>query len=427
MYFKLLIVKYFLELKFQKWLYRSSLPALRSKRWLSFQRALVAAPFYADLAGKGADLPAYPLMDKKAFMTNFDTINTVGINRLEAETLAVTAEESRDFSATLRGITIGLSSGTSGNRGIFLASEQERARWVAGVLDRVIGWSFKRRSVAFFLRANSKLYASAGSRLLRFGFFDLLQPVEDHVIRLNQFKPDILVAQPSLLLALAAAIEMGRLTISPRKVISVAEVLYPEDRMILERVFGQKIHEVYQCTEGFLAASCAYGTLHFNEDFIVVERKYLDASRKRYHPVITDLLRTSQPVVRYELNDIIHPRSTPCPCGSTALAIGSIEGRSDDILPFRDKDGKDRRLFPDFFRRAIIGADAEISDYELVRKEEGILELFVAGTDQTYQKAEAAIIALLRGQGITEVVVVRQPVKPRRPGEKQRRIRNEKY
>ena len=42
--------------------------------------------------------------------------------------------------------------------------------------------------------------------------------------------------------------------------------------------------------------------LHLNEDIIFVEKQYLDG--RRFYPVITDFKRTSQPVYRYQLNDI---------------------------------------------------------------------------------------------------------------------------
>lgn len=32
------------------------------------------------------------------------------------------------------------------------------------------------------------------------------------------------------------------------------------------------VGEVYQATEGFLAASCAHGTLHLNEEFCISNR-----------------------------------------------------------------------------------------------------------------------------------------------------------
>ena len=98
-------------------------------------------------------------------------------------------------------------------------------------------------------------------------------------------------------------------TIKPQKVISVAEVLTPEDKAYLSNIFKQTIQQVYQCTEGFLASSCEHGTLHFNEDFLIIEKKYIDHEQSRFHPIITDLRRRSQPIIRYELNDYYSRKS----------------------------------------------------------------------------------------------------------------------
>ena len=84
------------------------------------------------------DIKAYPKIDKEFMMRNFDKLNTVNINRTEAEQFAVKAEKERNFVPKLRGITIGLSSGTSGKRGIFLVSEAERIRWAGYILARLL-------------------------------------------------------------------------------------------------------------------------------------------------------------------------------------------------------------------------------------------------------------------------------------------------
>ena len=82
-------------------------------------------------------------------------------------------------------------------------------------------------ALAFFLRANSNLYTSVRSRLIRFEYFDLLDPLPGHVARLNSWQPTILVGPPSLLALLAQAADAGRLSIAPRKVVAVGEVLDP--------------------------------------------------------------------------------------------------------------------------------------------------------------------------------------------------------
>jgi putative adenylate-forming enzyme len=422
MYFKLKIISNLIGLRLSKSRYRKKVSSLQERRWLKLQGTLLQSPFYKDLASKKTPLKDYPLMNKANFMENFNTINTKQIDREEAFGISIKAEMERDFSPMINGITIGLSSGTSGNRGIFLASESERAQWVACVLDRVIGFSLKKRSVAFFLRANSNLYDSVKSKLLQFEFFDLLAPLTSQMNRLNSLNPTILVAQPSLLLELAKKKLNGELNINPLKIISVAEVLYPEDKETLEQVFNQKIHQVYQCTEGMLAATCKHGTLHFNEDFLVIEKNYIDNEETRFHPVITDLVRTSQPVIRYELNDIIHEMKN-CPCGSAYTSIEKIEGRSDDVLCFQSND-QEIIIFPDFFRRAIITSSDTIHDYTLVQSNLNQLELYV-DDKRAFSTAETAITQLLESYGIRNVAIRNVNSRHHEKGDKLRRIRND--
>lgn len=412
------------ELKRMKKRYRSNLKGLQAYRWKQFQSTLIASPFYADLAKQNAHLSDYPIMNKQSFMEHFDAINTHGIAKENAYETAIQAELSRDFSPMIGDVTVGLSSGTSGNRGIFLATEVERAQWVACVLDRVIGFTLRKRSVAFFLRANSNLYDSVKSNVLKFEFFDLFNDLSSHVSRLNTLQPTLLVAQPSMLLELAQEIEKGTLSIRPEKVISVAEVLYPEDKKYLEHVFGQLIHQVYQCTEGFLASTCSEGVLHFHEDFLIIEKKYLDETQTRFHPIITDLKRSSQPIVRYELNDIIHELPN-CPCGLQTTAIAKIEGRSDDVLLFENETGSPVKIFPDFFRRAIIMADDRIVDYVLIQRSKTVLELFVNGDQEQFERAKKGIETLLQHYAVAGVDIQRMNSHPHEKGNKLRRIKNE--
>ena len=413
-----------IALRFYRKFYRANLFRLQSRRWKKLNRTLLLSPFYKDLALKGTQIEKYPIINKSIFMENFDLINTRGVKRDEAFDVAIKAETSRDFSPMIDDVTIGLSSGTSGNRGVFLATEEERAQWVACVLDRVIGFSLKKRTVAFFLRANSNLYDSVKSNVLQFEFFDLLGPLDAHIGRLNVLNPNLLVAQPSLLTELAKKKEEGELKISPKKIISVAEVLYPEDRVYLESIFGQRIHQVYQCTEGFLAATCAHGTLHFNEDFLIIEKKYIDETNMRFHPVITDLLRTTQPVIRYELNDIVHEKKD-CPCGSSMIGIDKIEGRSDDVLIFESTGNEIIKIFPDFFRRAIIMSNGSIKDYALVQSDRKELSLYIDGTREIFEQAKNAIRFLLKESGITDLEIIRSETSLNEKGNKLRRIRND--
>ncbi len=297
-------------------------------------------------------------------MENFDTINTKGILKEQALSTALRAEQEREFSSQIQNITIGLSTGTSGKRGIFMVAETERAQWAAMVMHRVVKpVLFKKQKVAFFLRANSNLYTSVQSLFFEFRYFDIFQPIETLARELEVFQPHVLAAQPSVLVHLAEFKKEGTLSIQPEKIISFAEVLYPEDKKFILSVFHSKFSEVYQCTEGFLGVTCAHGTMHLNEDIVMIEKQYLD--ERRFHPVITDFTRSTQPVVRYVLNDVLAESAVACPCGSCFTSLERIEGRENDCLLFLDTQGKQILVYPDLIARLIARATDEFRNYKI--------------------------------------------------------------
>ena len=405
---------------------RAALERVRERHAKAWRKRLRKSVFYAPY--QDAPLEDFPVVNKAVFMENFDAINVAGITKEEAFRVALQAEESRDFSPAIGDVTVGLSSGTSGNKGIFLANAYERAQWVATVLDRIIGWSWKHRKVAFFLRANSNLYESVKSRLLTFEFFDILKPMDTHTQRIAQYQPDILVAQPSVLRDLVVEMKKQGVAPSVSRVISVAEVLDPEDQIQFSEFFGVRVEQVYQCTEGFLAHTCEAGNLHFNEDWLMIEKKYLDETREQFHPVITDYLRRTQPVVRYELNDIIVP-GPPCPCGLTSMTIARIEGRSDDVFRLTNAQGETITVYPDFLRRAVIGASDQITDYRVSQISAQEVTYFLeveSGTniEQVKSQVEAALKGLFNRLSLDFVEIRYTTENPRIPGAKRIRIHN---
>ncbi len=308
-------------------------------------------------------------LGKQEMMENFDRLNTRGISREQALSVAVEAERSRDFSPTIAGVTVGLSSGTSGSRGIFMASPWEQWMYAGTALAKILPGFWRRKNrVAFFLRANNNLYTAVRSRVLQFEYFDLLRATPEHVGRLNEVQPTLLIAPPSLLRQLAELKDKGELKISPGKIISVAEVLDPQDEKFIADSFGRKIHQIYQATEGFLAATCELGVLHLNEDLMIVEKDWLDREQGKFQPIITDFSRKSQPIVRYRLNDVLTLKKETCACGSPMTALRYIEGRADDVFELPSVTGAGVvTVFPDFIRRAVLFASDRIVDFRVTQ------------------------------------------------------------
>lgn len=361
---------------------RDALVSWQNKQVQNFlQEILPKSPFYRKYY-HGLDITDwqnFPTIDKSVMMAEFDELNTVGIKKAEALQIAIASEKSRNFASTLRGFTIGMSSGTSGNRGLFIVSQKEQQAWAGAILAKALPQSIlKPQRVAFFLRANSNLYETVKRQRIQFEYFDLFDSIENHIERLNKYLPTILVAPPSMLRFLASAQKMGYLNVAPQKIISVAEVLDPLDELYIKTAYPQIIHQIYQCTEGFLAHTCDYGTLHLNEDILVIQKEYIDEQAGRFMPIITDFNRRTQPIIRYCLNDILTERKTQCPCGSIYTAIENIEGRCDDIFYLSHKyEQKLIPIFPDFIRRAIMIASSEIQEYIVVQKKTSTIAVYL--------------------------------------------------
>lgn len=320
------------------------------------------------------NIATWPVMNKAIMMAHFDTMNTVRLDKTTALERAVASEKSRNFSKQYAHVSVGLSSGTSGHRGMFVVSDSEREEWAGTVLAKTLppGRIFGHR-VAFFLRADNSLYQTVASPVLAFEYFDIYKNMQLHIARLQHFQPTILVAPPSVLIVIAEAIGRGELSISLDKVISVAEVLEPSDERHFKKTFKQKIiHQVYQCTEGFLGSTCNYGTLHLNEDAILFEKEYID--KKRFIPIVTDFKRRSQPVIRYRLNDVLVEKSTACRCGSIMTAIKRIEGREGDVFYFKTRSGGAVKVFSDMISRCMIYASG-FNEFRVVQTDYATLEV----------------------------------------------------
>ena len=379
MKFKLKIIFYWLKIiMLPRFDSRLAIERHQAKKLKHFARnVLSTSKYYNRFVQNGKfDLSIVPLISKTAFMASFNEINTQGILLDEALHIAIESERSRDFKSEINGITIGLSTGTSGKRGVFLVSENERAMWVALVMSRVIKPQiFKRQKIAFFLRANSNLYNAVESSLFEFKYFDIFKPMQELLQELNAYQPDIIGSQPSVLMDIAEAQKKQAIFIQPIQIISFAEVLHESDKIELKHVFHSKLTEVYQCTEGFLGVTCAHGTMHLNEDFIHFDKEWIDDAL--FYPIITDFSRHSQPVVKYRLNDILKIKKEVCICGSKLLALEKIMGREDDVLIFSGI-----KIYPDLIARRIALKTDAFTKYTITQTGKMMLTIGIS-CDQT--------------------------------------------
>ena len=416
------------------WLARGNFRRLRGAALADYQdrraQLIVAfarrhSPFYSSHYSDTAthDWRLLPSIDKAVMMENFSSLNTRHISVNAAMATALAAEKSGDFSPRVEGLTVGLSSGTSGNRGLFLISEEEQARWVGTVLARVVPRiGLQGLHITLFSMSGSNLYRRLRRGWLRFEHFNLATSIDEAVVHLNMIPPDVLVAPPSYLHALSQRKFAGELRASPKRLISVAEVLESHVEVQLRERFACEVHQIYQCTEGLIGISCKAGRLHLQEDLVVVQTEPVDAvgDSVRITPVITDLWRRVQPIIRYRLNDIlILAAPHECVCGSSFRVIEQIEGRVDDICHFQTADGFERLVFPATLRKMVLVSSPDILDYEAIQERDSHLRVRLdiepnVDFHGVSLLVRQAIEAGLKEQGVGAVQLEIEQGKPRR-------------
>ncbi len=333
------------------------------------------SPYYQSCvdAKDKCNLEAYPVINKATMMKHFDEMNTVGLSKDVVMNYAIQAERLGSSEGLFEGeYTVGLSTGTSGNRGLFVATEKERLEWVSCLLARVFPQPiFNYNRVALFLRTNSSLYEESASSGIKFKYFSLSSNFDHQLSSLVAFCPHVLIAPGSILAEIARFPEIVN-QLKVKKVIAVAEVLPDQLADQLEGIFGQKIHQIYQATEGFLAHSCRDGYLHLNEDIQHVEREWVDEKQGLFNPIITDFRRRTQPIIRYRLDDVLELAQINCSCSSPFTKLKSIAGRLNDTVWWRSVDSNERALVhPDLLCRIMIHA-SDTHEYRIVQRAGGM-------------------------------------------------------
>jgi hypothetical protein len=144
---------------------------------------------------------------------------------------------------------------------------------------------------------------------------------------------------------LAEEQQAGRLQVTPRMLVTIAELRTPEMTRRLADAFGVQPFNAYGTTEGLWGSECEHHQgIHLFEDATLVENVDADG-----HPVpagqpgarllVTNLHNLVQPLLRLEVTDLVTLDPDPCPCGRTLVRASAIHGRSDDVLSLAARDG----------------------------------------------------------------------------------------
>jgi len=229
-------------------------------------------------------------------------------------------------------------------------------------------------------------------------------PTEQRARYIDAYRPTVLTCTPSYGLFLAES--MRRLGLDPaassiRLVIAGGEqgACIQATKRRLERAWGATALDVfggaevamaplgYQCGRDAARHRPPYSP-HLMEDCYAVE--IVDpttgepmAEGGRGITVISNLFSEAQPILRFEMADLMEVTSDPCPCGRThRRAIGGVLGREDDLLKVRG-----RAVYPSEFEAAIRSLQEAGDEFEVV------IDRPDGGLDEVLVRVEAATAA----------------------------------
>jgi phenylacetate-coenzyme A ligase PaaK-like adenylate-forming protein len=199
---------------------------------------------------------------------------------------------------------------------------------------------------------------------------------DDMIERLAEFRPTHLTAYASMLHDIARQIEAGRLSLPDlEQVVNISERLMPQAREHYKRVFGTPVLDNYSMGEClFLANGCpTSGGMHLNADWAILE--VVDENNEPVPPgvkgakvLVTNLANDVQPIIRYEIGDIVTMANKLCGCGSNMPLIDHIEGRDSEVLYVQTDKGM-RRLQPMVLEIALIHM-LHLREYQLIQDED---------------------------------------------------------
>jgi phenylacetate-CoA ligase len=165
----------------------------------------------------------------------------------------------------------------------------------------------------------------------------VLQSADRVAERLVAFRPDIVYGLPSALLEAARCLSATGTTPSVMAVFTSGELLDGGTRRLLREQFSAPVHDVYGTSETKeVAWECVAGGMHVNQDVTCVE--ILDEQGipvpdgVEGEIVLTLLVNSAMPLVRYRTGDRGSLQSGGCSCGLALRRLGLVTGREADVL-----------------------------------------------------------------------------------------------
>ncbi|QQG64701.1 phenylacetate--CoA ligase family protein [Desulfobulbus oligotrophicus] len=163
--------------------------------------------------------------------------------------------------------------------------------------------------------------------------------VRSFVSQWHRMKPTLLFGHAHSLYLLACYLKkLNIIGLQPKGIISSSMMLIPSERQVIEETFGVRVIDRYGCEEvSLIACECErHEGMHLNIDHLFIEFIGEDgqpaAAGEPGKIVVTDLINTAMPFIRYQVEDVGIPTDRRCSCGRGLPLMEGLAGRVADFL-----------------------------------------------------------------------------------------------
>jgi phenylacetate-coenzyme A ligase PaaK-like adenylate-forming protein len=309
-------------------------------------------------------------------------------------------------------------SGSSGTIGLFVYGPGDWDILMAMVLARVTRTriNFRRKIRMAYIGATDGNYAGislaghAPRFLYRFLPLHINSPIEEIVSKIQDFQPDSISGYSSGAYILAKEQIAGRLNISPKKIVCSADHITTKIRETIRNAFGVDPIAFYAASESIaMAAECAtHQGFHLFDDWHVFQ--LVDKDRNPVpagnpgRVILSNLYNYTQPLIRYEMNDVLVLNDEPCACSWVSPTIRSIGGRQENFLWFEKPDGTKDFIHPLVMVEFMVLGLRKIQVVQPERNRLVLRSVLRGDPDEACRRIRRRMLEVLQSKNLEDVV-----------------------
>jgi len=225
---------------------------------------------------------------------------------------------------------------------------------------------------------------------------------ERFITESKMYNPSFISGYPSVVYDLALQVESGKVNPIRYPMIScTAEQMHDFQRTKINDVLTDRLYERYGSREiGTASFECdAHNGQHLFTDSLYIESIPIEESNGQLNKlVVTDLVNTGMPFIRYDIGDIATITEEPCSCGLQSPRLMNLMGRQVDLLWRPDGSGVAAHLSD------VIPASKITASVQIVQEEVNKIILRVEGSlDENCEALEIIKNKLLTklGEGVS--------------------------